>query len=62
MVEKALHEITDAKRQKTEEANETSEESNMLENLAVSGSDPNPSEISSVQTLEDIEGRSVQTQ
>ena len=62
MVEKAVHEITEAKRQKTTDANKTSEELNTLEQLAVSSGDPNPSEDSSVQTLEDIEGRSVQTQ
>ena len=62
MVTKALKNTVKTERRKTKEADETSEELNMLENLTVSSSDPNPSEDSSVQTLEDIEGRSVQTQ
>ena len=47
---KALKNIVKAKRQKTRDANETSEELNILENFTVSSSDEDQYEVSLVQT------------
>ena len=53
MFKKALKNVVKAKRKKNKDANETSEELNILENLTVSSSSEDIYEVSSVSAPED---------